>query len=185
MNGMEPLGTRIATALRREREGAGLSVSELARRAGVSKATVSQLEAGSGNPSVETLWALGTALGVPFSVFVHDEAPPLTLVRIGDARRILSASAPYAASLLSASPPNARRDIYLIQAEPGTPKPSDPHARGTIEHVVLIAGRAVAGPRDEPVTLEPGDYLSYPGDAPHVFEALEPRTSAVLISELR
>lgn len=182
---MESLGTRIATALRREREGAGLSVSELARRAGVSKATVSQLEAGSGNPSVETLWALGTALGVPFSVFVQDDTPPLTLVRAGDARRVLSASAPYAASLLSASPPHARRDLYLIQAEPGGAKPSVPHARGTIEHVVLISGRAAVGPLDEPVILEPGDYLTYSGDAPHVFEALAPATSAVLISELR
>lgn len=182
---MQSLGARIATALRRERESAGLSVSELARRAGVSKATVSQLEAGAGNPSVETLWALGTALGVPFSAFVHDEAPILTIVRAGDASRILSASAPYAASLLSASPPHARRDIYLIQAEPGTPKPSDPHARGTIEHVVLVSGRAAVGPADAPVVLDPGDYLTYPGDAPHVFEALAPGTSAVLISELR
>ena len=33
--------------------------------------------------------------------------------------------------------------------------------------------------------LHPGDYLSYAGDAPHVFEALAPGTSAVLISEQR
>ena len=52
---MTILGPRIAHTLRREREAAGVSVSELARRAGVSKATVSQLEGGSGNPSVETL----------------------------------------------------------------------------------------------------------------------------------
>ena len=30
---------------------------------------------------------------------------------------------------------------------------------------------------------DPGDYLRYPGDVPHVFEALEPRTQAVLVSE--
>ncbi|MGL1180837.1 helix-turn-helix domain-containing protein, partial [Vibrio parahaemolyticus] len=55
---MSDLGDRIATTLRRERERRDLSVSELARRAGVAKATVSQLENGGGNPSVETLWAL-------------------------------------------------------------------------------------------------------------------------------
>ena len=41
------------------------------------------------------------------------------------------------------------------------------------------------GPTDAPYDLEPGDYLRYPGDAPHVFEALESATSAVLISEMR
>jgi hypothetical protein len=36
---------------------------------------------------------------------------------------------------------------------------------------------------DEPVELEPGDYISYPGDLPHIFKALVPDCTAVLISE--
>jgi hypothetical protein len=36
-----------------------------------------------------------------------------------------------------------------------------------------------------PVALSPGDYVSYPGDAPHVFDAQVEGTLAVLISELR
>jgi transcriptional regulator with XRE-family HTH domain len=182
---MDDLGMRIAGALRRQREAAGLSVSELARRAGVSKATVSQLEGGGGNPSVETLWALGDALGVPFSAFVDPAQGPPTLIRASESPGIRAAGAPYTAALLSASPPHARRDIYLLRAEPGEPRLSAPHARGTAEHVVLLSGKARVGPADDPVELSPGDYLAYPGDAPHVFEALEPGTSAVLVSELR
>lgn len=189
MNGMNSLGPRIARTLRREREAAGLSVSELARRAGVSKATVSQLEGGAGNPSVETLWALAVALGVPFAVFVDQEAQAPTLVRAsslsGAAAGIPSSAAPYVASLLSASPPHARRDIYLLHAEPGEARVSEPHQRGTSEHLVLVSGRARVGPVDAPHVLDPGDYLAYAGDAPHVFEALLPGTSAVLVSELR
>ena len=48
---------------------------------------------------------------------------------------------------------------------------------------VILSGRARVGPADEPFELSPGDYLRYPGDAPHVFEALEPGTSAVLVSD--
>ena len=50
---------RGGAGLRRERERVGLSLSELAKRAGIAKSTLSQLESASGNPSVETLWALG------------------------------------------------------------------------------------------------------------------------------
>ena len=39
----------LAAAIRRERERVGLSLSELAKRAGVAKSTLSQLEAGTGN----------------------------------------------------------------------------------------------------------------------------------------
>jgi quercetin dioxygenase-like cupin family protein len=31
--------------------------------------------------------------------------------------------------------------------------------------------------------LGPGDYLSYPGDITHVYQALEPGTVAVLVME--
>ncbi|WP_217183423.1 helix-turn-helix domain-containing protein [Streptomyces sp. AC495_CC817] len=182
---MEDLRTRIARTLRREREAAALSVSELARRAGVSKATVSQLESGAGNPSVETLWALGVALGVPFAVLVDQQANAPTLIRADDLTGVPSAAAAYSATLLSASPPGARRDIYLITAEPGDARRSDPHHPGTIEHVILLSGRAQIGPAEVPVLLRAGDYLTYPGDAPHIFEALEAGTRAVLISELR
>ncbi|MFJ4997608.1 helix-turn-helix domain-containing protein [Microbacterium sp. NPDC088619] len=182
---MEDLRTRIARTLRKERERAGLSVSELARRAGISKATVSQLESGSGNPSVETLWALGVALGVPFAVLVDQQTNAPTLIRADDHAGVPSSAAAYSATLLSASPPGARRDVYLIQAEPGDPRRSDPHHAGTTEHVVLISGQARIGPADAPVLLDPGDYLSYAGDAPHLFEATVAGTSAVLISELR
>jgi hypothetical protein len=34
-----------------------------------------------------------------------------------------------------------------------------------------------------PVELGPGDYISYPGDAPHIFRALAPDTTAVLVME--
>ncbi|WP_221585905.1 helix-turn-helix domain-containing protein [Microbacterium sp. G2-8] len=182
---MEDLGARISRTLRRERESAGLSVSELARRANVSKATVSQLENGAGNPSVETLWALGVALGVPFAVLVDEPASAPTLIRAAERGSVPSAAAEYAATLLSASPPGARRDIYVLQADPGEPRLSDPHHPGTREHVILMTGRAAIGPADAPVELFPGDYLSYPGDAPHIFDAQEPGTAAVLISELR
>ena len=42
---------------------------------------------------------------------------------------------------------------------------------------------ARVGEPGEVAELGPGDYICYPGDVPHVFEALEPRTQAVLVSE--
>ncbi len=179
------LRERIAHSLRREREAAGISVSELARRSGVSKATVSQLESGAGNPSVETLWAIGDALGVPFSTLVDERTTAPRLIRLGDHAGVPSSASPYLATLLSAAAPGTRRDIYLIQAEPGEPRRSLPHRAGTTEHVVLVSGEALIGPAESPKLLLPGDYLSYPGDAPHVVESRADGTSAVLISELR
>lgn len=55
---------------------------------------------------------------------------------------------------------------------------------GVVEHVVLMTGRALVGLTEDPIELGPGDYVVYPGDLPHVFEALEPGTQAVLLQDL-
>jgi transcriptional regulator with XRE-family HTH domain len=103
-----PLAT-IAAALRRERERVGVSIAELARRAGVAKSTLSQLEAGTGNPSIETLWSLGVALGVPFSLLVEPPAPSVRVIRAGEGPRFGADRADFVATLLAAGAPHARR----------------------------------------------------------------------------
>ncbi|OJF11333.1 helix-turn-helix domain-containing protein [Couchioplanes caeruleus] len=175
----------IAAALRRERERAGISLAELARRAGLAKSTLSQLENGSGNPSIETLWSLGVALGVPFSRLVEPPAPTVRVVRAGDQVRLRADQADFAASLLAAGSTHARRDLYVLELEPGQPREAEAHIPGSVEHVVVAAGRLSAGPAGELVELGAGDYVAFPGDVPHHYEALEPGTWAVLLMEHR
>lgn len=177
-----PLVT-IAFAIRRERERVGLSLSELAKRAGIAKSTLSQLESASGNPSVETLWALGVALGVPFSRLVDPPRPTVQVIRAGEGPAIFSERAHYTATLLASCPPNARRDVYVLNVDPGPERRSQPHMPGTVEHVVVGSGRALLGLTDDPIELGPGDYCAYPGDLPHIFQALKPKTMAVMVME--
>ncbi|MEW2283477.1 XRE family transcriptional regulator [Streptomyces sp. NPDC047841] len=173
----------IAASLKRERGRAGLSLSELAKRAGIAKSTLSQLEAASGNPSMETIWALAVALGVPFSALVESPAPSVQVIRAGEGPTVGSERSSYVAALLSASPPGARRDIYHVWLEPGTVRDSEPHTPGTVEHIVVSDGAVKAGPRGGAVELGPGDYMSYRGDVPHAYEALAAGTTFVLIMQ--
>ncbi|ACU73407.1 transcriptional regulator, XRE family [Catenulispora acidiphila DSM 44928] len=173
----------LSAALRRERRRADLSLSEVARRADLSKSTLSQLESGIGNPSLETLWALCTALGIPFGQLFDPPPPRTQVIRAGSGAAVAAEQADYRVLLLATCPPGARRDVYRVEAEPGSVRRSDPHAPGVVEHVVVCAGRALVGVAEEPVELGPGDYIVYPGDVPHLFEALEPGTWAVTVSE--
>src|SRR5580704_15652568 len=173
----------IAASLRRERHRSGLSLTEVARRAGIAKSTLSQLESGTGNPSLETLWAICVALDAPFSRLLDPPRPHIQVIRADEGPTVSAANASYQATLLAACPPGARRDVYRIAAEPGPPRVSEAHMPGVIEHVVLSSGRALVGVAGEPVELGPGDYICYPADLPHVFEALSPETLAVLVSE--
>ncbi|MFE6159536.1 helix-turn-helix domain-containing protein [Streptomyces sp. NPDC056486] len=173
----------VAAALRRERAKAGISLSELAKRAGIAKSTLSQLEAATGNPGIETLWALAVALGVPFSVLVESPAPAVTVIRAGEGPTMHAEHASYAGTLLSAGPSGVRRDIYHAALEPGSVRESEPHIPGSMEHLVVSTGRLLVGPRDATVELAAGDYVSFRGDVPHLYEALERGTTFVLVMQ--
>ena len=172
----------IAANLRAERARADLSLSAVARLAGISKSTLSQLEAGQGNPSVETLWAVAVALEIPFARLVAAPRNPLRVVRAGERPAIRAEESNYAAALLAPGG-HERRDLYVVSLEPGSPRLSEPHTRGTVEHVVVSAGSVRIGPAGQEVDLLPGDYVTFAGDVAHTAEALEPGSWSVLMME--
>lgn len=175
----------VAKGLQRERQKAGLSLTEVARRAGIAKSTLSQLEAAQGNPSLETLWALCVALDIPFAKLMEANTTQTQVIRFGEGPSVSSEIAHYQAILLANCPTGARRNVYILTTHPGEPRCSQPHSIGSIEHIIIMKGKAKVGLVSEPIVLNEGDYICYPADQAHIFEALEHDTRAILISEQR
>jgi transcriptional regulator with XRE-family HTH domain len=159
-----------------------MSALELSRRSGVARNTIAALEAGEGNPTLDTLYALADALGVPLAALL--EAPPEGphVVRAGEGAVVEGAA--LEAHLLDRGP---GREVYAIRFRPGAVRHAQPHPFGVEEHLHLHAGRVRAGPQDAPVELGPGDYARYSGAVPHIYEALggEEATGTLLITTAR
>jgi XRE family transcriptional regulator, regulator of sulfur utilization len=73
------IGQRVSS-LRHER---GLSLGELAGRAGIGKATLSGVEAGTRNPTLETLYAITGELGLPLAAVLAEPEPEPQSAGIG------------------------------------------------------------------------------------------------------
>ena len=94
---------QLGRSIRAHRETARLSLGTLAAKSGVSKANLSTIEAGAGNPSLETLWRLAGALGLSLGVLLGEAEPPRTrLLRAGEGARFVSESGLAGEMLLSA-----------------------------------------------------------------------------------
>jgi transcriptional regulator with XRE-family HTH domain len=74
----------LGTRLRAERERRGLTLRELARRLEVSPSLVSQIETGKTQPSVRTLYAMVTELGVSLDELFADGLPSTMSLRPAD-----------------------------------------------------------------------------------------------------
>lgn len=163
--------THVAANVRVLRGRQGLSLGQLATRAGMSKGTLSKLETGDANPTLETLATLAGALSVPLADLFVAPAFGIEIVRAGEGIDIgASGSAARLMHVLS-------RDRMLVEVHDltlpaGFSEVSATHGEGSWEHVFVRAGRVLAGPVDEPAELGEGDYAVYPGDRPHRWEAL-------------
>jgi transcriptional regulator with XRE-family HTH domain len=157
----------LAANLRRLRIARRLSLSELARATGMSKATLSSVESGRSNPTVETLAALAAALRVSLGELL--EEPPLGeihVVRAGRLDRLDEAG------------------ITLSEREwgPHHVEEGEPAAAGTRAGVYVLDGKLIAGPVERVTELTGGDYASFPIDAPHVFETERSRARALVLT---
>ncbi|MFC8717702.1 helix-turn-helix domain-containing protein [Kitasatospora sp. NPDC057198] len=165
------LSARIGLRLRELRTARGLSLSELARHSGVGKATLSGLESGSRNPTLETLYALTTALGLPLSTALQE---PERGARFSG--QVLDAV------LLDRSEDAAAvSETYRIRIRPGGVRRSAAHPPGTVEHLVVLSGTALVGAAASPVTVTAGGHHTWAADLPHCYEAVAQDVEAVLV----
>jgi transcriptional regulator with XRE-family HTH domain len=180
---MQPAAQALARSLKRRRLERAISLSELARRAGVSKATLSSLERGTGNPSVDTVWALAQALNVPFGdLFDGAEDDVIQVHRIADAQVVTQEGGFRGRRLLSRQG-RGGFELYVLDLEPGAKRNATPHSPGVIEHVIVTEGRVETGPDDDAATLDTGDYLTFAADLPHHYHALDGSARMLLLTD--
>ena len=158
------IGARIRS-LRRER---GVSLSALARDAGVGKATLSGLEDGSrGNPTIETLYAIAGRLGVPIGALLPDPS------REGDRPLETIHGTAVSASLLETfSDADTDTELFRLHIRPGHEQLSPAHPPGTVEYLTVFTGTARVGRPDALLTVPPGGHVSWTADVPHTYTAI-------------
>lgn len=173
----------LAANLRRVRLQRGLSMSELSRRAKTGKATLSQLESGTGNPTIETVFSLSRVLNVPISDLL-DAGPSgeLTVVRAAEAE-VLSGAGVDLRPLRRIGSGEDLFDVYDQQVREGCRQDSLGHV-GT-EHTIVQAGRLGVTVGGREVELGPGDYVGFDAARPHSYTALDGTVRSVLLLHSR
>jgi transcriptional regulator with XRE-family HTH domain len=162
----------LASNVRRLRIARHLSLSQLARSTGTSKATLSGIENGRANPTVETLATLAGALGASLAE-VLQELPPgeVRVVRAvgGERRRLLGAV-------------GGDLELLEIALRPREVYEAKPAATGSRAHLYVLQGKLIAGPVERVTELAAGDFVSFPADVPHVYEAGRHPAHVLLLS---
>ena len=156
------LAAAIGARVRAVRQQAGLSLSALAARSGVGKGSLSELENGTRNPTLSTLYAVADALDAPLATFLV--APGAYVASPGIAARLLDARRHDDGTTV---------EVYLLSLVPGVVRRSGAHGPGVTEHLLITHGRVRAGVLGREQTVGVGETASWISDAEHGYEALD------------
>ena len=110
-----------------------------------------------------------------------ERAPASVVVRAGEGVHVEGAALD--AHLLDRfERPGVFGELYAIRFHVGEVRAAPPHPFGVEERLHCSPGRVRVGPADAPWSSSgPGDYASYSGSVPHVYEALEEASGTLLI----
>lgn len=163
------LGLRI----RHMRKARGLSLKDLAERAGVSIGLVSQVERGLSSPSVRILASIADALTVSLSSLFEEtekEDPGEGLVVRKHARRRLEFQGTgISKELMTPGSPDARLDLFMIQLDPGGTTGDGNYTHEGEEAGTVLDGLLELTVEGTSYTLSQGDSFRFTSDRPHSF----------------
>ncbi len=184
----------VGERLREARQQRGVSLRGLARAIGVSASLLSQIETGKSQPSVSTLYAVTSALGIsveyvfeprepadPPAVEAAPVAPASLLDVLGSARgrRVGPLLRPAARQVLALDSgvtwerlghlPDTHVDFLLITYEPGGSSSSSglPMRHSGSEYGYLLSGELVLTLGFDEHRVRPGDSVCFESTRPH------------------
>ncbi len=164
------LGARI----RHERQAADLTVRKLAARIDVSPSLISQIERGRASPSVATLWAIATELGLPVGdLFSDAEAAlgtpaPSSAVQQRNTRTAITLAGGVRWERLTPTPDHEVDFVYVVYPVGSESCPPDALSQhGGKEYGYVISGKLGVRIGFDEYALRAGDSISFESHRPH------------------
>lgn len=169
--GAAELTRRMADNIRALRKARGYSLDDMARRSGVSRASLSQVETAKTNPTIAILWKIAAGLEVPFSALLgEDNAERVSVLRRPDQRVLRSADGHFESRPLTPAGVLTGVEVYELRLAPHTVHASDAHAAGTSESLTVLVGTLRLRVGDEVHDLSAGDAACFVADLAHSYE---------------
>ena len=146
-------------------------MSELARQAGVGKGSLSEIESGRRNPTIETLYAICQPLGVPLTALLGED-PGADSVAEGGLRTVL---------LSVRHLPECIVEVFRAEFPTGADHTSPAHGAGVTEHLTVVTGAMRVGPLGSETLVEAGETFAWSSAEPHRYVTVRGPGEAVLV----
>lgn len=175
----------IAGNIRRWRERRGLSLSALARAAEISKSTVSELERGIGNPSLDTLAAIARTLRIPIGFLFNESQSPadVDIRRLPDAPVLSHVEGVSIAQLLSGWTARGEVELSVVTLAADGRIDARGDGSGAVKRIVCVEGVVEVGTASRSDLITQGDLITFPSDQSHYLRSVHGAARSLVIEQ--
>jgi transcriptional regulator with XRE-family HTH domain len=177
-----PIAAVVSRNLKRLRTRRELSLDALAKLSNVSRGMLSQIELGRSVPTIALLWKVAQALGVPFAALTSDGNVTGTVLLPADKAKILSSTGgAFTSRALFPFDAERRVEFYKLTLAPNAEEVADPHAPGTTENLIVVAGQVEITAAGVSYVLRPEDAIMFEADVPHSYRNMGAKTAVMYL----
>ncbi|KEH99179.1 helix-turn-helix domain-containing protein [Clostridium massiliodielmoense] len=166
---MKELTSIIGKNLKTIRNKKNMSLDNVSKLTGVSKAMLGQIERGESNPTVSTLWKIATGLKISFSSFIDESKETLKIIHQNDINPIIEDKNRMKLYPIFPFDPKKNFEIFTIELEPNCNHISTPHDNGVEEYIIVTDGELELTINDENFILRKGDSINFKGNNEHSY----------------
>jgi transcriptional regulator with XRE-family HTH domain len=168
--GAQVVSGQLGRTVQRLRKAYNLSLSDLSEQSGVAKSIISQIERNETNPTLSTIWRLSQALDVSIERVLQgaEDEPFIEKSSRGDTPILVSEDGKCKLAIIGWIKTVEWLQWYDFSAAPGGVLASDPHQRGSVECLSVIAGELEVEVAGVVETAVAGETLRYRCDRPHL-----------------
>jgi transcriptional regulator with XRE-family HTH domain len=168
MDDIAAINSRVARNLSLARGARGLTFDQLAKKSGVSKGMLVQIEQGRTNPSVATLCRIANALGVTVSRFVEgSDEPAARLIPASEAIELWQGRKGSTGKLLVGFDSPSLLEVWGWDLVPGEWYDGIAHPTGTREVLYVQEGELTLSADGALHKATASDILMFQADRPH------------------
>ncbi len=163
------LGKCIGANLKQLRQERNLTLGQLSDLSGISKAVLSELEKGNGNPTINTIWKIANGLKVPFTRLMEGSEPGPTLVRREAVQPQTEEGGHYRVYCYFKGGTRRNFELFSMELDPHAANRSAGHLAQAQEYVYVLSGELLLKTGGQEYSLRPGDALAFDSTVEHTY----------------
>jgi len=172
----DPQTSYIGVLIREKRQSNSMTLTDLAKKTGLSISFLSQVETGATNPSVISLRKISIALGTPLSSFFEEAAPKFEEITTSfdpvvrkNQRKVLRANDSLLTYQLLLSDPGLPMEFMITRLEVGGVSAESPMTHKGDEGALILQGEGRFELDSQVYDLKEGDFIYIRENQPHRF----------------